>query len=96
MPKDNIIVLEIDNFGRYLIKMAFKKSVTVHAKPSKMESFITESIYLAKNCHPDDTNRMAEFLVNKMSQNYGDYGTRYNIIAALNYKPRLQIDIYMV
>ena len=83
-------VLEIDNFGRYLIKMAFKKSVTIQAKPSKMESFITESIYLAKSMFDDnETNRMAEFLVNKMSQNYGDYGTSYNILAALDYKSRL-------
>ena len=65
-------VLEIDNFGRYLIKMAFKKSKTPHEKPSEMESFITESIYLAKSIFNDDTNRMANFLVNKMSQNYGD------------------------
>ena len=54
--------------------MAFKKmkSRTTHEKPSKMESFITESIYLAKSIFNDDTNRMANFLVNKMSQNYGD------------------------
>ena len=52
--------------------MAFKKLTTTQTKPSKMESFITESIYLAKNFSNDDTNRMAECLVSKMSQNYGD------------------------
>ena len=52
--------------------MAFKKSLTTQTKPSKMESYITESIYLAKSIFIDDTNRMADFLVNKMSQNYGD------------------------
>ena len=53
-------------------KMAFKKSRTTNEKPSRMESFITKSIYLAKSIFNDDANGMANFLVNEMSQNYGD------------------------
>ena len=40
--------------------------------PSEMQSFTKESIVWAKITHPDNTNSMADFLVNKMTQNYGE------------------------
>ena len=40
--------------------------------PSEMQSFTKESIVWAKITHPDNTNSMADLLVNKMTQNYGE------------------------
>ena len=38
----------------------------------EMQSFTKESIIWAKIIHPDDTKSMADLLVNKMAQNYGE------------------------
>ena len=40
--------------------------------PPEMQSFTEESIAWAKITHPDDTKSMADLLVNKMAQNYGE------------------------
>ena len=38
----------------------------------EMQSFTEESIVWAKIIHPDNTKSMADLLVNKMTQNYGE------------------------
>ena len=57
-----------------VFKMAFKiyKSSTHGNMLPEMQSFTKESIIWAKIIHPDDTKSMADLLVNKMTQNYGE------------------------
>ena len=54
--------------------MAFKiyKSNTHGNMPPEMQSFTKESIVWAKIIHPDNTKSMADLLVDKMAQNYGE------------------------